>query len=234
MKAIKEFKLGNYIYYVIGISVIGKKKTENQDCFLIDCSDSCLSIAVADGLGSAVFSQEGANKLCRLCIDFLKNPIEEKAILKLREDWKKAVKSDFDKYDSTIKFIKMNDETLTIGGVGDGWICFKGKEGVSSFEAEHTFSNQTDSILSIDLLSKFVVRNILVSGDILALISTDGFSEDIEKSNLSELLLDIKRDISSDIYRFAADMEEEMKNWPVDTNCDDKTVVFVLRKELAK
>ena len=233
MKTVKEFNIGKYRYYVAGISVIGKKKIENQDSFLICNDDSYLSIVVADGLGSAPFSKEGSEKVCGLCLEMLKTNIDNDAILKLKEDWKQSVKSDFDKYDTTIKFLKISDKELVYGGIGDGWICLMNGQDVLSAEASHTFSNQTDSILSIDLLLKFFVKRISLSDDFVVLISTDGFSEDIDKKNLSNMLGDIKQGMRDDVNSFAEEMENAIKNWPVETNCDDKTVVFVLRKEIA-
>ena len=55
MKIIKEYVIGAYKYCVIGISVIGKKKIENQDSFLIGADNDSLSVVVAVGLGSAPF-----------------------------------------------------------------------------------------------------------------------------------------------------------------------------------
>ena len=233
MKTMKEFVIGAYKYNVIGISVIGKKKIENQDSFLISADNDSLNVVVADGLGSAPFSKEGADHICKLCINTLKNKLDNDAILKLKEDWKLSVKSDYEKYDTTVKFLRFTDEDISFGGVGDGWICIKNNGDIESFEQPHTFSNQTDSILSIDLISKFISKSIVAGKEGTALISTDGFSEDIDKNNLFELLNDIENGINNDAYLFAEEMENALKNWPVETNCDDKTVVFVLRKEIA-
>ena len=233
MKIVKEFVVGKYKYYVVGISVIGKNKIENQDSFLICDDGSYLSIVVADGLGSAPFSKEGADKICDLCSGMLKSNIDNDAVLKLKENWKRSVKADFDKYDTTIKFLKISDTELVYGGVGDGWICLMNNQDILSAEAPHAFSNQTDSILSIDLLSKFSIKKISLGNDFAALISTDGFSEDIDKKNANNMLADIKQGMLSDLNAFADEMENAIKNWPVETNCDDKTVVFVLRKEIA-
>lgn len=233
MKTIKEFVVGEYKYNVVGISVIGKKKIENQDSFLISADNVSLNIVVADGLGSAPFSKEGADHICGLCIEALKNKLDNDAILKLKEDWKLSVKSDYEKYDTTIKFLRFTDDEITFGGVGDGWICIESNGCIESSEQPHTFSNQTDSILSIDLIAKFTSKSIEIGKEAIALISTDGFSEDIDKTNLLELLNDVKNGMCNDVYSFAEEMENALKNWPVETNCDDKTVVFVLRKEIA-
>lgn len=234
MKLIKRIILGNYVYLVIGVSVIGKKKIENQDFFFVSSDETSLTITVADGLGSAPFSKEGATKICLLCQNMLLGEVDNNAILELKENWKESVKSDFDKYDTTIKFLKISGDEVLYGGVGDGWICLSNGKEIVSVEAPHTFSNQTDSILSIDLLSKFSIKKAALFGEFVGLISTDGFSEDIDKKNAAELLEEIKTNASNDINGFAEEMENSLKNWPVETNCDDKTVVFIIRKEISK
>lgn len=234
MKEIKEIIIGDYQYLVIGVSVIGKKKTENQDSFLLSSDKASLTITVADGLGSAPFSREGAIKICNLCQNMLLSNVDNNAILELKEKWKQSVKSDFDKYDTTIKFLKISGNEVLFGGVGDGWICLSSGKDIVSLEAPHTFSNQTDSILSIDLLSKFSINRVSITGEFVGLVSTDGFSEDIDKKNATEFLNEIKTNASNDINGFAEEMENSLKNWPVETNCDDKTVVFIVRKEISK
>lgn len=219
---------------VIGVSVIGKKKIENQDSFLLSSDKASFAITVADGLGSAPFSKEGAIKICNLCQNMLLSNVDNNAILKLKEKWKESVKSDFDKYDTTIKFLKISGDEVLFGGVGDGWICLSSGKDTVSLEAPHTFSNQTDSILSIDLLSKFSIKKASITGEFVGLIATDGFSEDIDKKNAAEFLNEIKTNVSNDINDFAEEMENSLKNWPVETNCDDKTVVFIVRKEISK
>lgn len=234
MKEIKEIIIGDYQYLVIGVSVIGKKKIENQDSFLLSSDKASLTITVADGLGSAPFSKEGAIKICNLCQNMLLSNVDNNAILELKEKWKESVKSNFDKYDTTIKFLKISGNEVLFGGVGDGWICLSSGKDTVSLEVPHTFSNQTDSILSIDLLSKFLIKRVPINGEFVGLVSTDGFSEDIDKKNITEFLNEIKTNASNDINAFAEEMENSLKNWPVETNCDDKTVVFIVRKEINK
>ena len=60
------------------------------------------------------------------------------------------------------------------------------------------------------------------------IIATDGFSEDINKEDSFEFLKQAENEIKEDIGIFATDLEETLSNWPVQTNRDDKTVVFVV------
>ena len=190
-------------------------------------------ITVADGLGSAPFSKEGANAICPLCAEMLNSEITKETIIKLKEDWKKKIKTDFDKYDTTIKYIAFSDSEIKYGGVGDGWICIYGNDEVLSTEIDHTFSNQTDSILSIDLLNKFLNKKMVASDEFVSLIATDGFSEDIDKANLKAFMKDIQNSMVTDIDAFANEIHDTLNNCPLETNCDDKTVVFFLRRGIA-
>ena len=63
------------------------------------------------------------------------------------------------------------------------------------------------------------------------LIATDGFSEDIEKDNGKAFMDDLFESFCKDENSFENEMKETLINWPVETNKDDKTVIFVHREE---
>lgn len=63
------------------------------------------------------------------------------------------------------------------------------------------------------------------------LIATDGFSEDIEKDNGKAFMDDVFESVCKDENSFENEMKETLINWPVETNKDDKTVIFVQREE---
>ena len=63
------------------------------------------------------------------------------------------------------------------------------------------------------------------------LIATDGFSEDIEKDNSKAFLTDIYTQISKDFDAFEEEIKNTLNNWPVKSNKDDKTAVFIQRME---
>lgn len=62
-------------------------------------------------------------------------------------------------------------------------------------------------------------------------IATDGFSEDIEKDNGKAFMDDVFESVCKDENSFENEMKEALINWPVETNKDDKTVIFVHREE---
>lgn len=225
-------KIGDQTYSVIACSVMGGGKIENQDSYEIYYDDNQLIVAVADGLGSAVYSKEGSSKIVKLLIDVLKEEVEDPRIpFELLQRWKIAVNGNLNLYDTTIKFVWIKNGLIKYGGVGDGWITINTKSELISLCASNTFSNQTDSILSFDLKSKFINKETEVKHVLNLLISTDGFSEDIEKKNGKALLDDIYEQINRDSVSFEKDIVSTLENWPVESNKDDKTVVFIQREE---
>lgn len=225
-------KIGDQTYSVIACSVMGGGKIENQDSYEIYYDDNQLIVAVADGLGSAVYSKEGSSKIVKLLIDVLKEEVEDPRIpFELLQRWKIAVNGNLNLYDTTIKFVWIKNGLIKYGGVGDGWITINTKSELISLCASNTFSNQTDSILSFDLKSKFINKETEVKHVLNLLISTDGFSEDIEKKNGKALLDDIYEQINRDRVSFEKDIVSTLENWPVESNKDDKTVVFIQREE---
>ena len=117
---------------------------------------------------------------------------------------------------------------IVYGGVGDGWISIKSDKGLVlvNMVAENTFSNQTDSILSFNLKEKFSVNKYELSDSLVGLVSTDGFSEDMDKDNSFGLLDGIDKELANNEESFIEDTKNTLLNWPVETNRDDKTVVI--------
>lgn len=226
-------KIGDHSYSVIACSVMGGGKIENQDSYDIYYDDTQLIVAVADGLGSATYSKEGSSKIVKLLIDVLKEEVEDSKIpFELLQRWKIAVNGNLNLYDTTIKFVWVKNGTIKYGGVGDGWIALNTKDELVSLCASNTFSNQTDSILSFDLKNKFINKEISEKLVLNSLISTDGFSEDIEKENGKAFMDDIYEQVKRDIVSFENDIMNTLENWPVESNKDDKTVVFIQREEV--
>lgn len=223
----KTFKLENYLIKVIGCSAMGNGKFENQDSVAVEEFDKQIIIAVADGLGSASYSKEGSKKIVDIIITLLHNIEINELSNNLLNKWKEGLEGNINQYDTTVKFIQIKSDRIIFGGVGDGWIAFRNKKTFSSFTANNEFSNQTDSILSINLSEKFWTHKIKLDDNCSMLISTDGFSEDIDKENGDEFLKQVEKSINESSDDFLKDLEQTMNNWPVETNKDDKTVVFI-------
>lgn len=223
-----KYILKNCVAHIVGCSVMGSGKIENQDSIEIRQTNDSLIVVVADGLGSAAYSKEGSEKAVKITADILTQKCYENLSEKILSLWKENLQGNLNQYDTTIKFIQITNEKIIVGGVGDGWIALKNNNDIKSFVVENSFSNQTDSILSIGLDKKFWTEGFDSKEYDTMIIATDGFSEDINKEDAFEFLKQAENEIKEDIGIFATDLEETLSNWPVQTNRDDKTVVFVV------
>ena len=227
-----EVKIGKAKYSILAFSEMGFGKLENQDSYEIYSDEDQIIITLADGLGSATFSKEGSSKIVSILTKLIKENTDDESLpITLLREWKNAVKGNLNLYDTTVKFIHIKNETIRYGGVGDGWIAINKKDDFISLVASNTFSNQTDSILSFDLNRKFINKEVNTIGILNLLIATDGFSEDIEKDNGKAFMDDVFESVCKDENGFENEMKETLINWPVETNKDDKTVIFVHREE---
>lgn len=223
----KKYRISNYNIAVLAFSVIGEGKVENQDSLKIYYDDRQLIVAVADGLGSAAYSKDGSNKIVKVAIDVLSEINDYKAIAsEILKKWSEGIEGNLNQYDTTLKFIKITETDILYGGIGDGWIAFLTDTGLISLTADNEFSNQTDTILSFDLDKKFSLLKLSLSTVHSGLVSTDGFSEDIDKENADKMLEEIGNQLCVNEDAFICEMQQTLNCWPVKTNKDDKTVVF--------
>ena len=223
----KKVKLPSKNISVYAFSVMGEGKIENQDSFKIYSDENQVIIVVADGLGSAAYSKEGSQRITEVSIEILSNTDDFNGVyLNILNEWKKELEGTINQYDTTLKFLKIKNDKIVYGGVGDGWISIKSDKGLVNMVAENTFSNQTDSILSFNLKEKFSVNEYELSDNLVGLVSTDGFSEDMDKDNSFGLLDGIDKELASNEKSFIEDTKNTLLNWPVETNRDDKTVVI--------
>jgi serine/threonine protein phosphatase PrpC len=232
VKICEQFVSEPFSYSQIGFSIKGEGKEENQDRFQFFHNDECAIVVVADGLGSAIYSSHGAELICKIAIDILRQtePVSGIAI-KIRNKWLEKLQHKPVACDTTLKFVKIERKKALIGGIGDGWIAFLSGEEYISIVSENSFANQTDTIMSSDLTSKFLVKEINLNDECgLFLIATDGFSEDIDKSRGQQFLESIDASLKTDAHDFCGNLEKTLDNWPVKTSADDKTVVLLQRK----
>lgn len=230
---IKENVVGNIKYTVIANTVMGFGKIENQDSLAVYTDEHQCIAVIADGLGSATYSKEGSSKIVNVAVDILReSPISEDIALEILKRWKTSLSGNLNLYDTTLKFVKITKGFIEYGGVGDGWIAINSDDEFISLCAQNTFSNQTDSILSFDLKNKFVIRKIENINVKNMLISTDGFSEDMDKEHGKEFLNEVYKQIEIDKQAFDEDIKNTLENWPVESNKDDKTVIFIQAKEV--
>lgn len=224
----KKYRIAEYNISIFAFSEMGKGKVENQDSYMLYSDDGQLIVAVADGIGSAAYSKEGSKRIVMLALNILsKMDSYETIACDILKQWRDGIEGNLNQYDTTLKFVKITKDKVIYGGVGDGWIVFLKPDGLMSLTSDNLFSNQTDSIMSYDLSRKFIVKEMSLQEIQIGLVSTDGFSEDIDKENAKQMLNEIERELSVDEETFVNEMKQTLDNWPVETNRDDKTVVFI-------
>lgn len=219
--------IDNKTYLIIIASIIGEGKTENQDSVDLLYDDKQIIVALADGLGSAIFSKEGSSKIVNITLDLLAQEKIKNLPNNILQEWSNSINDNLELYDTTIKFIKIMTDKIIYGGIGDGWIAIKDINDFISVTSNNVFSNQTDSILSFNLTDKFLIKEINNTNITSIIIASDGFSEDIDKQNGYKFLEEIDKSINVDEEKFCKDIQNTLENWPVKTNRDDKTVVFI-------
>lgn len=224
---IKEVILGNKSYCLVGLTQPGKGKTENQDSFSFYNDEECIIGVVADGLGSAIKAAAGAKAVCEATISVLKQDfLVENLSQEILITWKKTLNGNPLAYDTTLRFFKIHKNNVLVGGVGDGWTSILNGNSFISFEAKNKFANQTESMMSYDMKECFWIQRFEARDSILISIATDGYSEDIDKALAESYLAEVALSIQEP-EKFLFKMQHLLQNWPVESNRDDKTVIFV-------
>ncbi len=227
MKTIKkDLIINGFKYVLIGLSVVGDGKKDNQDSFSFYYDENILIGVVADGLGSAIHSSEGARAACQASIEILKRSTTNFPN-ELLSTWKEMISGNPLSYDTTLKYVRIDKEGINMGRIGDGWTCSLCNGSVIELKSENTFSNQTDSLMSCGMSDRFELKKVQLGEHFIIVISTDGFSEDINKDDVSSFLKGIQIDIDTDVELFTEKLEDTMNNWPISSNKDDKTVIFI-------
>ena len=225
-REIKSYNVNDMQYKIIAISVQGDKEKNNQDYFKIYCDSDNLIVSVTDGLGSARMSEYGSRYACEECENLLKNS-EKFNFDKFFANWNARIEGNILDYDSTLKFIKIDNSSIYLWKIGDGWTALFKEGELIELENKENFLNRTDSILSVGANQSWKDMTCEKCDNFICVLATDGFSEDIIKNNSKEFLCEVKNEMDNNFEKFAYDLENFMINWPLKTNLDDKTVVFI-------
>ena len=222
-------KIGNAAFRVIGYTVKGFNKKENQDNFGVYSDNTQMVAVLADGLGSAKLSGEGSKKMIKTAINILssENDLPDDLPRKIMDKWSDGFEGPLSQYDTTMKFVKIKNDEIWYGGIGDGWIAINTNDGYFEVVSGSEFTNQTDSILSEKLADKFVIESLKTKTFKILLMSTDGFSEDFEKDKIIPFLEESYSTISKDPKSYQDNLCKLLDNWPIQTNLDDKTVLVI-------
>lgn len=227
-------------------SNIGKRNLEshfdNQDAFDARINENYMVVAVADGLGSCEHSQIGSqfavNILCdwveKELIEFKELDSDVSRILcnRIVDRWRNTIGDNYAAYDTTLLFIVYIKKSLLIGSLGDGMVLLDiGGEYKNLSWKDKVFGNQTASIGSINAKEEFkieLIRNIDINDTIMAVIATDGISDDIDEQNQIKLVEYVKNiTIDRGFEETSKEINQWVDNWKSLYNSDDKTIAII-------
>lgn len=227
MRQLMITTIGNTEFISAACSVKGKDKTFNQDAFRIEACTDIIICTLADGLGSAINSEIGAEAVCRIACELIgENGITENFPVILKRRWAESLSYKPISCDTTFKFFVITPQEIIYGGIGDGWVIGIADGAFFEYKASGSFSNQTCSMMSAGYADHFeIFRKPYRTIQGLSL-ATDGFSEDIDGEAVQPFLRDALRELKEDSNRFVSEIEQNMEDWPVVSNQDDKTIIL--------
>lgn len=222
---------GGHTYEILGISASGRVDKVNQDSFGYYFDDRCLIVAIADGLGSAPLSHFGSRAAIDSVFKVMPKSSPGNIWRHIFENWELSIDGELEKYDTTCKFVCIREDRVIIGSIGDGWIGMLNTDGYCELENTNSFTNRTDSLCSQNMLEKASILECDIQ-DIMAFgLSTDGFSEDLDRNSRGEFLHDAYGTMSGSFSDMYSELCSALHNWPVKTNGDDKTAVLIRKVE---
>lgn len=227
----KEIHFEGYNYLFVAFTNKGFDKEYNQDYFYLNNDTNSIIVCVADGLGSSKLSHRGAERAVVIMSDVLQN-IEnfDDLASTFKDKWKDIIHNDYSLYDTTIKFFQLRKDCIYYGGIGDGLTIFKHDSHFTKSHNTNSFTNQTESINSPSYVQEFKQNTSLNCNFEGLMMATDGISEDIDENQIENMLNQVIKQLQNDVDNFVNNMIELINEWPVKTNHDDKTIVFLIKR----
>lgn len=236
----------------IGVaSVIGpgheKNNLPNQDAYACFKSDQLIAFAVADGLGSAKFSEQGSSFAVHLAvfrlIDYLfnraNNPPNISNAQQLRDSIVKSWQAKFGKdkanYDTTLLFVGLTPEVCVVGQIGDGLILYQSSKSSNQYvkfsDSQKDYLNTPDATLAHpQALEKFQIEEYAVTSENeynAFLLATDGVADDL--SDAGRYFYDLKRELlQHSPKQWTSRIREHLTNWKTPGHYDDKTLLIAI------
>ena len=229
--------------YIHSAIVKGPNKKLLQDAFGIINKNAFTLLIVADGLGSAKYSDFGAQKAVVSV---------EKAINSWRSLKKKDLKvliqlvhfnwnlligdSELDKTDCSttclFAYIDKIDKKLILAQLGDGLLLFQDCSEIVFLKSYDDY-NYTKSLGSSKSFSDWNIKLIDINlHEFKLLICTDGISEDIVENKEFEftknLISEMEKLKHSNRNKY---LTELLENWPTKFHSDDKTICIAWDKK---
>lgn len=223
-----------------GVSIKGNHD-KNQDAFRYEIFPWGVVAVVADGLGSRAYSEVGSHAICDVVLKLaneLKGEIEGVSLFTeiAHRRWLsrlKECKANVSDSYATCLFAIATKENTIIAQIGDGTICMLHGDSakvLTDVDPDH-FLNETDCLTGEFMESHWKKRKTTKPWEII-LLATDGIA--IGDETEEEIV-----NFTKEFYEaYQAKMQEEIeadinswvKEWKSD---DDKTIVFLMRKQSA-
>lgn len=232
-------------------SVIGplhvRESLPNQDSFSYFQSDRLIALAVADGLGSAPNSAEGASYATHNAVHKLMtylhgygkpNPMI-RDISTLKEwiiwPWQMTFRAAMQGYDTTLLFVGASPQVCVIGQIGDGLIMYRHADPASTYTAFQStgkeFLNRPGATLAqkdAGHLMRVEEYRVTTRQDFCSfLLMTDGIADDLkDPMAYSETLTESLLRNSSEHWN--ALLDHHLTQWATVGHYDDKTIVVAM------
>jgi serine/threonine protein phosphatase PrpC len=236
---------------VSSVKGIGHEKSglPNQDAYAIFVTRDLVAAAIADGLGSKPFSQEGARWAVSLAVEYTADYLLMKPSsptdrnlhqlkFTLLQAWRSHFGESYPDFDSTLAFVAFTPTRLIRGQIGDGLIISVPLEQTleTFLETRKEFQNTTFSLSYRNALNVFKLEETLlpVQEDLGAfLLMTDGIADDIEgRETFGRSLLTLLAHSDHNHWNYV--LNSLLCEWPTPGSYDDKTLLVVSINPLEK
>lgn len=207
----------------------------NQDSYGFFNNEDVLAIAVADGVSSCKNAADGSFAAV-LIVQSLSSALYRKSPLtdqKIKDfiitQWKARYPTNANDYGTTLRFVLIQSDEAIIGHIGDGCTLLKTEDRCSDFSGESIFANCTYALCANIDPDNFSIIRLKVSGSVLAVLTTDGISLEIDPAQKQPFVKYIEH-----IMLENPDYAEEIVGWVdglQEKNGDDKTIVALRLSE---
>lgn len=238
-----EYVHDDYTFTYNAISVSGERHQRNnevnQDFFTCNIRNEIKYVIVADGLGSAIQSDKGAEKAVTLLEQMiLENFTNEMTVSEIEmnvfhieflEAWKKSFPNTYRDHDTTLLYVIVFNHGVIAGSIGDGLILSLIDNQVDYLkENRDSFSNQTYSLASNHAINNFrsIYKPINFKDDLpcIFILATDGVSDDLKPELVEQLPFYLYEELTDKgVIRMQKVIGDWIFNWQTINHTDDRT-----------
>lgn len=238
-----EYVHGNYTFTYNAISVKGERHQKNnevnQDFFTCNIRNEIKYAIVADGLGSAAYSDKGAEKAVTLLEQMILDHFTNETIVsememnlfhyEFLEAWKQYFPNTYRDHDTTLLYVIIFNHGVVAGSVGDGLILSLVDNQVDYLkENRDSFSNQTFSLASNHAINNFrsIYKPIDFEDDLpcIFILATDGVSDDLKPEMVEQLPVYLFEELTDKgVKEMQKVIGDWIINWQTSNHTDDRT-----------